>query len=163
MGLFNIFKKKEEKKDLVLVSPVNGELLDISNVPDEVFAQKMMGDGFAIKSNDGLVVSPVDAEVQLVFETKHAIGLKTESGLEMLIHFGVDTVKLKGEGFEVFVEAGDKVKAGDKLMQVNLDYIKENAKSDISPIIFTNLEEDKVVKVDLGKVTAGEEGRIKLV
>ena len=163
MGLFNIFKKKEEKKDLVLVSPVNGELLDIADVPDEVFAQKMMGDGFAIKSNDGLVVSPVDAEVQLVFETKHAIGLKTESGLEMLIHFGVDTVKLKGEGFEVFVEAGDKVKAGDKLMQVNLDYIKENAKSDISPIIFTNLEEDKVVKVDLGKVTAGEEGRIKLV
>ena len=163
MGLFNIFKKKEEKKDLVLVSPVNGELLDIANVPDEVFAQKMMGDGFAIKSNDGLVVSPVDAEVQLVFETKHAIGLKTESGLEMLIHFGVDTVKLKGEGFEVFVEAGDKVKAGDKLMQVNLDYIKENAKSDISPIIFTNLEEGKVVKVDSGKVTAGEEGRIKLV
>ena len=163
MGLFNIFKKKEEKKDLVLVSPVNGELLDISNVPDEVFAQKMMGDGFAVKSNDGLVVSPVDAEVQLVFETKHAIGLKTESGLEMLIHFGVDTVKLKGEGFEVFVEAGDKVKVGDKLMQVNLDYIKENAKSDISPIIFTNLEEGKVVKVDLGKVTAGEEGRIKLV
>ena len=163
MGLFNIFNKKEEKKDLVLVSPVNGELLDIADVPDEVFAQKMMGDGFAIKSNDGLVVSPVDAEVQLVFETKHAIGLKTESGLEMLIHFGVDTVKLKGEGFDVFVEAGDKVKAGDKLMQVNLDYIKENAKSDISPIIFTNLEEDKVVKVDLGKVTAGEEGRIKLV
>ena len=163
MGLFNIFKKKEEKKDLVLVSPVNGELLDIANVPDEVFAQKMMGDGFAIKSNDGLVVSPVDAEVQLVFETKHAIGLKTESGLEMLIHFGVDTVKLKGEGYEVFVEAGDKVKAGDKLMQVNLDYIKENAKSDISPIIFTNLEEGKVVKVDSGKVTAGEEGRIKLV
>lgn len=163
MGLFNIFKKKEEKKDLVLVSPVNGELLDIANVPDEVFAQKMMGDGFAIKTNDGLVVSPVDAEVQLVFETKHAIGLKTESGLEMLIHFGVDTVKLKGEGFEVFVEAGDKVKAGDKLMQVNLDYIKENAKSDISPIIFTNLEEGKVVKVDSGKVTVGEEGRIKLV
>lgn len=163
MGLFNIFKKKEEKKDLVLVSPVNGELLDIADVPDEVFAQKMMGDGFAIKSNDGLVVSPVDAEVQLVFETKHAIGLKTASGLEMLIHFGVDTVKLKGEGFDVFVETGDKVKAGDKLMQVNLDYIKENAKSDISPIIFTNLEEDKVVKVDLGKVTAGEEGRIKLV
>ena len=163
MGLFNIFKKKEEKKDLVLVSPVNGELLDISNVPDEVFAQKMMGDGFAIKSNDGLVVSPVDAEVQLVFETKHAIGLKTESGLEMLIHFGVDTVKLKGEGFDVFVEAGDKVKAGDKLMQVNLDYIKENAKSDISPVIFTNLEEGKAVKVELGNVTAGEEGRIKLV
>lgn len=162
MGLFNIFKKKEEKKDLVLVSPVNGELLDISNVPDEVFAQKMMGDGFAIKSNDGLVVSPVDAEVQLVFETKHAIGLKTESGLEMLIHFGVDTVKLKGEGFDVFVETGDKVKAGDKLMQVNLDYIKENAKSDISPVIFTNLEEGKAVKVELGNVTAGEEGRIKL-
>lgn len=162
MGLFNIFKKKEEKKDLVLVSPVNGELLDIADVPDEVFAQKMMGDGFAIKSNDGLVVSPVDAEVQLVFETKHAIGLKTESGLEMLIHFGVDTVKLKGEGFDVFVETGDKVKAGDKLMQVNLDYIKENAKSDISPIIFTNLEEDKAVKVELGNVTAGEEGRIKL-
>lgn len=162
MGLFDIFKKKEEKKELIIVSPVNGELLDITEVPDEVFSQKMMGDGFAIKSNDGLVVSPVDAEVQLVFETKHAIGLKTEEGLEMLIHFGVDTVKLKGEGFNIFVKAGDNVKAGDKLMQVDLDYIKENAKSDISPIIFTNLEEGKIVEVKLGDVNAGEEGRVKL-
>lgn len=159
MGLFNIFKKKEDK-NTTIVSPINGEILELSSVPDEVFSQKMMGDGFAIKSEDGLVVSPIDGEIQLVFETKHAIGLKSLDGLEILIHFGIDTVNLKGQGFDVFVEAGDKVKAGDKLMQVDLEYIKENAKSDISPIIFTNLDENKKVDVILGKASAGESGKI---
>lgn len=161
MSLFNIFKKKENKSTMI-VSPVNGEILDLSSVPDEVFSQKMMGDGFAIKSEDGLVVSPIDAEVQLVFETKHAIGLKSSDGLEVLIHFGVDTVNLKGQGFNVLVKTRDKVNAGDKLMQVDLEYIKANAKSDISPIIFTNLDENKKVNVVIGKTSAGEAGKITI-
>lgn len=162
MSLFNIFKKKENKNTKI-VSPVNGEILDLSSVPDEVFSQKMMGDGFAIKSEDGLVVSPIDAEVQLVFETKHAIGLKSSDGLEVLIHFGVDTVNLKGQGFNVLVKAGDKVNAGDKLMQVDLEYIKANAKSDISPIIFTNLDENKKINIITGKASAGEAGKIEII
>ena len=162
MSLFNIFKKKENKNTKI-VSPVNGEILDLSSVPDEVFSQKMMGDGFAIKSEDGLVVSPIDAEVQLVFETKHAIGLKSSDGLEVLIHFGVDTVNLKGQGFNVLVKAGDKVNAGDKLMQVDLEYIKANAKSDINPIIFTNLDENKKINIITGKASAGEAGKIEII
>lgn len=165
MKIFNFFNKKEkkDKNDMCIVSPVSGELLNISEVPDEAFSQKMMGDGFAVKSHDGAVVSPVDAEVQLVFETKHAIGLKTDNNLEILLHFGIDTVNLNGEGFEVFVKAGDKVKAGDRLMQVDLEYIKANAKSDITPVIFTNLEEGKSVELILGDIMSGEKGRIKIV
>lgn len=165
MSLFDIFKRKDKKrkKEIEILAPVSGELLNISDVPDEAFSQKMMGDGFAVKSYDGIVVSPVDAEVQLVFETKHAIGLKTETGLEILIHFGIDTVNLNGEGFDVLVKAGDKVKAGDELMKVDIEFIKANATSDIAPIVFTNLEEGKSIEVKTGDVISGEPERIKIV
>lgn len=164
MSIFDIFKKnKNRKKEVEILAPVTGELLDISEVPDEAFAQKMMGDGFAVKSYDGIVLSPVDAEVALVFETKHAIGLKTDDGLELLIHFGIDTVKLGGQGFEVLVKQGDRVKAGDKLMKADIEFIKANATSDITPVVFTNLEEGKSVQLISGDVMSGEKERIKLV
>lgn len=164
MSIFDIFKKnKNRKKEVEILAPVTGELLDISEVPDEAFAQKMMGDGFAVKSYDGIVLSPVDAEVALVFETKHAIGLKTDDGLELLIHFGIDTVKLGGQGFEVLVKQGDRVKAGDKLMKADIEFIKANATSDITPVVFTNLEEGKSVQLIPGDVMSGEKERIKLV
>jgi PTS system D-glucosamine-specific IIC component len=97
----------------------------------------MMGDGFFIAPADGHVVAPCDAEVMFVFDTKHAIGMKAADGTEFLIHFGVDTVKLGGQGFEVFVEQGQQVKQGDKLMEVDLDYVKANAPSDVCLVIFT--------------------------
>ncbi|CEH34975.1 PTS sugar transporter subunit IIA [Romboutsia lituseburensis] len=162
MGIFDMFKKKkQEEKGIIALT--NGELLEITEVPDEVFSNKIMGDGFAIKSNDGIIVSPVDGTVEMVFDTKHAVGLKADNGLEILIHLGVDTVNLKGEGFEVFVNAGDKVSAGDKLIKMDVDFIQKNAKSDISPIIFTNLEENQSVKVITGKVVAKEENRIEIL
>ena len=165
MSLFGLFKKKDKniKKEVEIIAPVTGEILDISKVPDEAFAQKMMGDGFAVKSYDGIVISPVDAEVQLVFETKHAIGLKTDDGLEILIHFGIDTVNLNGKGFDILVKQGDRVKAGDELMKVDVKFIKANATSDITPVVFTNLEEGKSVKLIPGDVIAGEKQRIRLV
>ncbi|WP_270940041.1 PTS sugar transporter subunit IIA [Romboutsia lituseburensis] len=162
MGIFNMFKKKkQEEKGIIALT--NGELLEITEVPDEVFSNKIMGDGFAIKSTDGIIVSPVDGTVEMVFDTKHAVGLKADNGLEILIHLGVDTVNLKGEGFEVFVNAGDKVSAGDKLIKMDVDFIQKNAKSDISPVIFTNLEENQSVKVITGKVVAKEENRIEIL
>lgn len=167
MGVFDFFKKNKNEEAIEqpkgIVSPTNGELLEISVVPDEVFSQKMMGDGFAIKSNDGVIVSPVSGSVEMVFETKHAIGLKANDGLEILIHLGIDTVNLKGEGFNVFVKAGDKVKVGDKLIKMDVDFIKANAKSDISPIVFTNLNENQSIKVVTGPVNAKDENRIKIV
>lgn len=165
MGIFDIFKKSkvDDDKDKGILSPTNGELLEITQVPDQVFSQKLMGDGFAMKSNDGIILSPVNGIVEMVFETKHAIGLKTSDGLEVLIHLGIDTVNLRGEGFKVFVNANDKVKAGDKLIEMDLEFIRNNATSDISPVIFTNLKENQSVKVITGKVSAKEENRIEII
>lgn len=163
MGIFDIFKKKTKVENDGIVSPTNGELLELASVPDAVFSQKMMGDGFAIKSTDGEIVSPVNGTVEMVFETKHAVGLKAENGLEILIHLGVDTVNLKGEGFEVFVKAGDKIKSGDRLIKMDVDFIQKNAKSDISPIIFTNLQDDQYINVVTGAVKAKEENRVKVI
>jgi len=118
-------------------APVAGTAHAITEAPDAAFAGKMMGDGFFIAPADGHVVAPCDAEVMFVFDTKHAIGMKAADGTEFLIHFGVDTVKLGGQGFEVFVEQGQQVKQGDKLMEVDLDYVKANAPSDVCLVIFT--------------------------
>ncbi len=168
MGIFDIFKKskkevavKEDKKGII--SLTNGELLDITKVPDEVFSTKMMGDGFAIKSNDGIIVSPVDGKIGVVFETKHAIIIESTEGKEILIHLGIDTVNLKGEGFEVFVNVGDEVKAGDKLVKMDVPFIEANAKSSISPVIFTNLESNESIKVIEGPVSVGEANRVEIV
>ncbi|RKL66583.1 PTS glucose transporter subunit IIA [Salipaludibacillus neizhouensis] len=138
--LKKLFGKKESVVERI-TAPINGKVVDITEVPDPVFSQKMMGEGIAIEPSDGNVVSPVDGEVVQVFPTKHAIGLKTKSGLELLIHIGLDTVNLDGEGFEAFVKAGDKVKRGDKLVSFDLEIINEKATSTISPLIITNMDE----------------------
>ncbi|WP_113927002.1 glucose-specific PTS transporter subunit IIBC [Bacillus sp. P14.5] len=145
------------------VSPITGEIKDLSEVPDQVFSQKMMGDGFAILPTDGLIVSPVDGKVVNVFPTKHAIGLESKNGKEVLIHVGIDTVKLEGKGFESLIKEGDKVEAGQPLLKVDLDYIKNNAPSTITPIIFTNLKEGKTVTIEKeGKVNAKDENIISI-
>ena len=162
MGIFDIFKKSKKEDKKGIVSLTNGELLDITKVPDEVFS-KMMGDGFAIKSNDGVIVSPVDGKIGVVFETKHAIIIESTEGKEILIHLGIDTVNLKGEGFEVFVNVGDEVKAGDRLVKMDVEFIEANAKSSISPVIFTNLESNESIKVIEGPVSVGEANRVEIV
>jgi len=128
-------------------SPLTGEILPITDVPDQVFSGKMVGDGFAIKPSDGKVVSPVNGKVVTVFPTKHAIGLVADNGTEILIHIGIDTVKLKGQGFTSKIEQGDLVEQGQILMEVDLDYVEKNAPSIITPIVFTNLKEGQVVKI----------------
>ncbi|WP_431800415.1 glucose-specific PTS transporter subunit IIBC [Halobacillus andaensis] len=133
--------------DLEFVSPMKGKVLPITEVPDQVFSGKMMGDGFAIEPIDGKIVSPINGKVLNVFPTKHAIGLQAENGMEILIHIGIDTVKLKGEGFTSKVEEGTEVKQGQTLMEVDLDYVSENATSIITPIVFTNLEEGQQVEI----------------
>ncbi|GAE26126.1 PTS system [Halalkalibacter wakoensis JCM 9140] len=138
--LKSLFGKKEPAVETVS-APLTGKILELSEVPDPVFSQKMMGDGMAIDPVEGEVVSPVDGEIVQVFPTKHAVGIKTKSGVEVLIHIGLETVNLNGEGFEAFVKAGDKVKRGDKLIAFDLDIIREKAASTITPIIVTNTDE----------------------
>lgn len=149
---------KEEKKEIkeVFVAPMKGEAKLINETPDATFAQKMMGDGIVIFPEDGSVYSPCDATIQFVFDTKHAIGLTSSEGIEILIHAGIDTVKLGGKGFNVLVENGQKVEKGAKLMEIDLQYIRENAPSDAVPLVFTNLGDHHLELLKLGKVNAGD-------
>ncbi|GIO24836.1 glucose-specific PTS transporter subunit IIBC [Oceanobacillus sp. J11TS1] len=145
-----------------IISPLSGKLLPITEVPDQVFSGKMMGDGFAIEPTDGLVVAPVNGKIINVFPTKHAIGLQSEAGKEILIHIGIDTVNLKGEGFDILVEEGEEVKAGQALVKADLDYIGEHASSTITPIVFTNLAEGQYVELLKENMKAGESGIIEI-
>ena len=130
-----------------LCSPVTGTVHPITEAPDEAFASKMMGDGFFVYPTVGEVLAPADGEVVFVFDTKHAIGMKSADGTEYLLHIGVDTVALGGKGFEVFVEAGQQVKKGDRLMTFDIDYIRANATSDACLVIFTGLSEGTSVEM----------------
>ncbi|MEC0130248.1 MULTISPECIES: glucose-specific PTS transporter subunit IIBC [Paenibacillus] len=146
-----------------IVSPVNGELLDITEVPDPVFSQKMTGDGFAFLSEDGKIASPVYGKVFNVFPSKHAIGIMSDGGKEVLVHIGVNTVKLKGQGFTVLVEEGDLVAAGQPIMEVDLEYVKAHAPSVISPVIFSNLPEGSSITLKKpGKVSIGDQDIITI-
>ncbi|MBF0715221.1 PTS sugar transporter subunit IIA [Gemelliphila palaticanis] len=149
MGLFSKLFGKEEKKveSQKILSFTKGKLVDLSEVPDPVFSQKMMGDGFAIFPSEGKVVSPVAGEVIQVFPTKHAVGIKTESGIEILIHIGLETVHMQGEGFEAHVQAGNVVSEGDILITFDLDLVKEKASSTVIPCIVTNM--DSVEELEL--------------
>ena len=117
---------------------MKGEFLPLSKIPDSVFSSGTIGEGFAIRPQEGVVYSPFDGEVMQVFRTNHALGLVSEEGLEALIHIGIDTVKMNGQGFKAFVKPGDKVRKGQKLMEFDLNLVRELAKSEITPVILTN-------------------------
>ncbi|KGX93792.1 PTS glucose transporter subunit IIA [Pontibacillus halophilus JSM 076056 = DSM 19796] len=152
-----LFGKKEQNNEELLVAPLTGKILDLEEVPDPVFSQKMMGEGLAIEPTSGEVVSPVKGEIVQLFPTKHAIGIKTDSGLEILVHIGLETVSMNGEGFEGHVEVGNKVKPGDKLITFDLDLVKEKAKSIVTPIIITNSDVvEQMDKLNSGEATKGE-------
>lgn len=123
--LFSLFKKKEK---VGLIAPLSGKLVDLSTVRDPVFAQKMMGDGFAIKPSGEttIVYAPVDSTIVSLPDTKHAVGLKSSDGKEILIHIGIDTVGLNGEGFKAYVNQGEKVKQGSKLISFDNNVITKN-------------------------------------
>ena len=123
----------------ILYSPLKGKAAPISESPDEAFASKAMGDGYMVMPEDGIVVAPEDGTVLFVFPSKHAIGMKAADGTEYLLHIGVDTVKLDGKGFEVFVTDGQQVHQGDKLMEFDLSFIREHAASEACMVIFTGL------------------------
>lgn len=141
---------------LTLAMPVAGELLPLTAVPDEVFSTAMMGPGFAVKPTDGLFISPIDGEVAMVFPTKHAIGLMATDGTELLLHVGIDSVKLNGAGFETLITQGTKVKKGDPLLRVDLKAIEKEIPSIITPVIFTNLQGKEVSVQESGLLRSGD-------
>ncbi|MGL5050337.1 MAG: PTS sugar transporter subunit IIA [Fusobacteriaceae bacterium] len=163
MGIFDFFKKKEENW-FNIYSPLNGKVIDLSEVPDEAFAQKMIGDGCAIDPTEGAIYAPVAAEID-IFETNHAVSFEVPNGLEMIVHFGINTVQLKGEGFVRVAEAGSTVKVGDELVKYDLEFLKANALSVKTPIIINNMDiVEKIEVVATGNVKVGDLlMRVKLV
>lgn len=141
----------------IISSPLSGIAGALSTVPDEAFASGMMGDGAAVTPDDPIVRAPEDGEISFVFATKHAVGFTTDSGINLIIHIGIDTVNLDGNGFEAFVEMGQKVKKGTPLLRLDLDYIREHAPSLCSPVICVELAENqKTVLLKKGPIRAGE-------
>lgn len=142
------------------LAPIEGRLVDLTHVPDGVFAQKIMGDGFAIDPANGEVSSPVAGMVTSFMEdTRHAVGITADDGLEILIHIGIDTVNLGGEGFIGLVKQGDRIDAGQPLLKIDLELIRCKVPSLISPVIFLNLPEGMLVTVQEGRmVKRGEQG-----
>ncbi|KFI03210.1 glucose-specific PTS transporter subunit IIBC [Bacillus spizizenii] len=142
-------KQQKPASGETFIYPLKGETVSLTDVPDQVFSKKMMGEGFAIDPSEGKVVAPADGEIVSIFPTKHAIGFMSAGGTEILIHVGIDTVKLNGEGFKAHVTSGQAVKQGELLLTFDLDYIKQHAASAVTPVIFTNVSEEDMKHIQM--------------
>ncbi|MCK0473377.1 PTS glucose transporter subunit IIA [Halalkalibacter sp. APA_J-10(15)] len=153
--LDKLFKKKQKIEQEEFFSPLAGELISLDQVSDTVFSEKMMGDGVAIIPAEGVLVSPVEGEVIQVFHTKHAIGIRSLTGLEILFHVGLETVELNGEGFNILVEEGQIVNVGDSLLHFDIPFLKSKNKEIVTPIIITNSSQkvEEIVQVEKQKVS----------
>ena len=156
-----IIKLEEEDgvtyRVVTITSPLSGLVRKLEEAPDEAFAQKLLGDGVIIEPTEGTVYAPDDGTVTMLFDTKHAVGFETDSGIELLIHVGIDTVNLNGEGFQIVAKAGEHLKKGDVIMNFDLEKIRATAKSMATPVICTNLTEGQKVKVlKYGEIEVGE-------
>jgi glucose-specific phosphotransferase system IIA component len=136
--MFNFLKNK---KNTQLLAPLSGKLVRIEDVPDEAFSQKMVGDGVAIEPTSEFVLAPCDGTIVKIFKTNHAFSMESTEGVEIFVHYGVDTVSLGGKGFERLVESGIEVKAGDKILRADLQYLQANAKSVITSIVIANMDD----------------------
>ncbi len=149
--MFGLFKAKKQK----IVSPADGDIVDLSEVPDQVFSEKMAGDGIAIIPRSNTFVAPVSGVVSKIFSTNHAYSIKAKNGLEVLVHIGLDTVALKGEGFKRLVEEGTTVSIGTPIISADLEYIKLQGKNIITPIV---LNHDKELLLKNNKIITIREG-----
>lgn len=143
-------------RSVTIVAPCDGEVIPLSEVPDQVFSGGMMGDGVGFIPRQPEIVAPFHGKVKALFPTKHAIGIESTDGVELLIHIGIDTVKLNGEGFESFVKVGDEVAEGQLLMKVDLEYLQQHAPSIVTPMIVTNLGERQIEVEDVKEVEKGQ-------
>lgn len=145
--MFNIFNKRKEanlnNKIEEISSPCNGKVVQIENIPDQIFSELMMGDGIGIEPLDGGIYSPVDGEILQIFGTKHAIVIRSNLGTDILLHIGLDTVSLDGVPFDIKVGLGKKVKSGELIMKVDIEYIKSKGLQTVIPIILINDENSK--------------------
>ncbi|MBQ7103354.1 MAG: PTS glucose transporter subunit IIA, partial [Anaerotignum sp.] len=150
-------RKRKAKANGNILAPMSGHVIPLEQVPDAVFSQKLMGDGTAIQPEDGKIYAPVSGKVVTVADTLHAYGIRSEDGLEFLIHVGLDSVTLKGEGFQSYVKEGDTVKAGDRMAEVDLDLLKEKNIPTVTPVILCNGTEEISLRKTEGRVQGGKD------
>ena len=151
--MFGLFKAKKQ----MIVSPSDGDVMDLSEVPDEVFSQKMAGDGIAITPRSNTFIAPVTGIVTKIFSTNHAFSIKTRAGLEVLVHIGLDTVELNGEGFKRLVEEGDKVALGKPIIYADLEFISSKGKEIVTPIVLNHEKELILNRLGIRTVREGQE------
>lgn len=150
------------KKVYDIISPLNGSTVPLENVPDEVFSQKILGDGIAVIPTDGKIYSPVDGIISSIAETFHAYGFRSDDGHEILVHFGLETVSLKGEGFTSHVKVGDRVKKGDLVAEVDLQLLRQHNINTLTPVLVCDGADDLEMNVHHGQVKKGQSVLISL-
>lgn len=159
MGLFSkLFSGTSNcnTKLIKIFAPLSGEIVGIEEVPDVVFAEKIVGDGIAIKPTGNKMVAPIDGHIGKIFETNHAFSIESDNGIELFVHFGIDTVELRGEGFKRLAKEGQRVKKGDVIIQFDLALLKEKAKSVLTPVVISNIDKIKELTKLNGCVKVGE-------
>ena len=158
MGLFDkLFGSKENKSvEVEIYAPISGEIVNIEDVPDVVFSEKLVGDGVAVRPIGNKIVAPVDGVIGKIFETNHAFSMESKEGVELFVHFGIDTVELKGEGFTRIAQEGQSVKRGDTVIEFDLALLESKAKSVLTPIVISNMDEISCIVKKSGEVVAGE-------
>lgn len=158
MGLFDkLFGSKENKSvEVEIYAPISGEIVNIEDVPDVVFSEKIVGDGVAVRPIGNKIVVPVDGVIGKIFETNHAFSMESKEGVELFVHFGIDTVELKGEGFTRIAQEGQSVKRGDTVIEFDLALLESKAKSVLTPIVISNMDEISCIVKKSGEVVAGE-------
>ncbi|USE35649.1 PTS glucose transporter subunit IIA [Endozoicomonas sp. SCSIO W0465] len=158
MGIFDSLKKSlglNSDEGTILKAPLTGKIIPIEDVPDPVFADKVVGDGLAIDPTGNVMVAPCDGVIGKIFETNHAFSMETPSGVELFVHFGIDTVELKGEGFKRIAKEGQQIKTGDPVVEVDLTLLKEKARSVVTPIVISNMDDVSHLDKSSGSVQAG--------
>ena len=150
--MFGFLKRKQRE----VYAPVDGQVVGLEQVDDEVFSQGLAGDGVAIKPVSDIFTAPISGKVSKIFTTNHAYSIKSDKDLEVLVHIGLDTVNLKGEGFERLVNEGDEVKAGDGIIKVDLAYLDAHAKDTITPILISEESDVKMIEKKLKVVKTGD-------
>lgn len=165
MGFLDkLFGKKETtSKEVKIYAPLSGEIVNIEDVPDVVFSEKIVGDGIAVRPNGNLITAPVNGTIGKIFETNHAFSIESDEGVELFVHFGIDTVELKGEGFTRLVAEGQKVKVGDPVIQFDLELLEAKAKSVLTPVVISNMDEISNLVKHSGEVVQGESVVLTLV
>ena len=142
---------------MLILSPLDGRVIPLEEVPDEVFAEKVLGDGAAVIPENGNIYSPIDGEIVSIPESLHAYGIRSDAGIEMIVHFGLETVNLKGEGFSPKVKVGDRVKAGQLLCTADMDFLKSKGINTVTPVLVTDGAEEGSFSVKTGEIRHGEE------